>query len=239
MTKRAPPTTENQTNNLSSRSDVDDFLKKVANTPALTSGGTSRFLFAMDSTATREPSWDHACPLPGQMFTATSDLGELHVQLCHYGGFSHFRAGRWCASAAELLDEMTHVRCLGGHTQIGRVLRHAQQEHGQNPLKAIIFVGDAVEENPDDLCHLAGQLGVLGIPLFMFQEGVNPSVQSIFKQMAQLSNGAFAPFNLASASQLRDLLSAVAVYATGGRAALERFEKVSQRPRLLTQQLRN
>ncbi|HCC44963.1 MAG TPA: hypothetical protein DEQ32_11220 [Gammaproteobacteria bacterium] len=73
----------------------------------------------------------------------------------------------------------------------------------------------------------------------MFQEGVNPSVQSIFKQMAQLSNGAFAPFNLASASQLRELLSAVAVYATGGRAALERFEKVSQRPRLLTQQLRN
>ena len=238
MTKRAPPTTENQTTDLSSRSDVNDFLKQVANAPAPTSGGTSRLLFAMDATASREPTWDHACHLQGQMFAATSDLGELHVQLCHYGGFNHFRAGRWCASATELLDEMTRVRCLGGHTQIGRVLRHAQQEHGQNPLKAIIFVGDAIEENPDELCHLAGQLGVLGIPLFMFHEGDHPGVQSVFKQMAQLSNGAFAPFNLASASQLRELLSAVAVYATGGRAALERFEKVNHRSALLTQQLR-
>ena len=73
----------------------------------------------------------------------------------------------------------------------------------------------------------------------MFHEGADPSVRSVFKQMAQLSHGAYAPFNLASAAELKELLSAVAVFATGGRAALERFESKHQRPALLTLQLRD
>ena len=225
---------------VSSRNEVSDFLAKVARTPPAThTGEVCRLLFAMDATASREPTWDHACHLQGQMFTATSDLGDLRVQLCHYGGFNHFKAGQWCQSGTELMQEMTRVRCLGGHTQIARVLKHAQQTHRQNRLKAVVFVGDAIEENPDELCHLAGQLGVLGLPLFMFHEGADPGVRSVFKQMAQLSHGAYAPFNLASAAELKELLSAVAVFATGGRAALERFESNHQRPALLTLQLRD
>jgi len=221
-------------------SDVSNFLAKVARTPSVkTDGDVSRLLFAMDATASREPTWGHACQLQAQMFEATANVGSLAVQLCHYGGFNHFRAGAWCQSADSLLAEMTAVRCLGGHTQIKRVLDHAVSENRKNKLRAVVFVGDAIEENPDDLCHLAGQLGVLGLPLFMFQEGQDPGVRSVFKQMAQLSGGAFAPFDLNSASQLKDLLSAVAIFATGGRRALENFESKSGTPALLTRQLRD
>lgn len=192
----------------------------------------------MDATASREPTWDQACHLQGQMFDATSNVGDLAVQLCYYRGFNEFQHSTWCASARDLLREMSAVRCLGGHTQIKKVLDHASVEHRKQPIKAVVFVGDAVEENPDDLCQLAGQLGVLRIPLFMFQEGIDSAVKSTFRQMAELSGGAYAPFNLASAAELKNLLSAVAVYAAGGRKALQQFESRHKRTALLTQQLK-
>ena len=44
-----------------------------------------------------------------------------------------------------------------------------------------------------------------------------------FRQVARLSGGAYAPFDARSPQVLRDLLSAVAVYAAGGRKALAQF----------------
>ena len=86
---------------------------------------------------------------------------------------------------------MSRVRCLGGHTQINRVLDHAMKEHKSKRLRAVVFVGDALEEEADHLCHQAGQMGVLNIPLFMFQEGSDSRVKSAYKQMAQLYGGAY------------------------------------------------
>ena len=84
-----------------------------------------------------------------------------------------------------------------------------------------------MEENPDTLCQLAGQLGILNIPLFMFQEGQDHQTCNIFTQMAQLSKGAYAPFDINSAHELKQLLSAVAVFAAGGRSALEDYSRRS------------
>jgi hypothetical protein len=119
---------------------------------------------------------------------------------------------------------MSAVRCVGGQTQIRKVLAHAIRETGKRKVDAVVFVGDAVEEDIDRLCHLAGELGLLGVPLFLFHEGGDPAVRRAFEQMARLSGGAYCPFDAASARQLRDLLSAVAVYAAGGRQALLDFE---------------
>ncbi|MFT7469423.1 MAG: hypothetical protein ACI8PP_002680, partial [Candidatus Pseudothioglobus sp.] len=69
------------------------------------------------------------------------------------------------------------------------------------------------------------QLGLTNVPLFIFQEGDNPKVTRIFKHMARVSGGACVPFDHHSASQLRDLLGAVAVYAAGGRKALEQYSQ--------------
>lgn len=115
---------------------------------------------------------------------------------------------------------MALVECLGGRTQIGRVLGHALEETKREAIQAMVFVGDAVEEPVDPLCHLAGELGLRGTPVFAFHEGNDTAAGHAFHQIAKLSGGAYAPFDRASAGALRDLLRAVAVFAAGGRRAL-------------------
>jgi hypothetical protein len=208
----------------SSRSDVDAFLHKVASTPVATSPGHSgRLIFAMDATASREPTWDRACHIQAQMFEQTAALGGLAIQLCYYRGYREFNASDWLTRSADLHRRMTAVRCLGGHTQISKVLRHAIGETRQKKVNALVFVGDCMEEALDPLCQLAGELGIHNVPVFLFHEGHDPTAASAFKQIAKLTNGAYCPFDTGSAQQLRDLLNAVAVYAAGGRRALEDF----------------
>ena len=80
-------------------------------------------------------------------------------------------------------------------------------------------------ELPRELHRKAGELGLLGVPVFIFHEGSDPKAQEAFRQIAHLTRGACCPFDASSAQQLRDLLSAVAVYAAGGRAALEGYSR--------------
>jgi hypothetical protein len=118
---------------------------------------------------------------------------------------------------------MSSVFCLGGQTQIGRVLEHALTETRRTKVDALVFVGDCMEEDADALCHSAGELGLLGVPVFVFHEGGEPLARRTFEQVARLSRGAYCPFDANSARQLKDLLSAVAVYAAGGHRALEDY----------------
>lgn len=205
---------------------VNAFLQKVAGTHSVMAAKKrGRLLFAMDATASREPTWDHACQLQGELFSATAELGGLEVQLCYYRGFKEFYHTAWLTDTNNLLSEMSAVRCLGGHTQILRCLRYAIDETRRAKINALVFVGDCCEENLDELCNAAGQLGVLGVPLFVFHEGWDPHASHAFQQIAKLSQGAYCRFDHGSAQQLRDLLGAVAVYAAGGRKALEDFGK--------------
>jgi hypothetical protein len=205
---------------------VDDFLAKLADMPnAKPAAARGRLLFAMDATASREPSWDIACQIQGDMFAEAAKVGGLDVQLCYYRGYKDFRATPWVSSSAKLINHMTNVRCLGGYTQLRRVLRYAAQETQKTKINALVFVGDALEEDADAVCNRAGELGLLGVPCFMFQEGGNARVTSTFKQVAELTKGAYCSFDVSSAYQLSKLLSAVAVYAAGGRGALEDFSK--------------
>ncbi len=206
--------------------DVEAFLRRVAAAPAQQpAGGRGRLIFAMDATASREPSWDRACQSQGEMFAATADLGGLEVQLVFYRGFGQFRHSEWVADSRSLVEKMTGVFCLGGQTQIRKVLRHAVRETKRQKVNAVVFVGDSMEEDIDRLCHLAGELGLLGTPVFIFHEGREPGAARAFRQIARLTSGAYLSFDASSARQLRDLLSAVAVYAAGGRRALEDYGK--------------
>lgn len=220
--------------------DVSAFLAKVAATPppARRDGVRGRLLFAMDATASREPSWDQACQIQGAMFQTTASLGGLDVQLCFYRGFNEFNATGWVADARALAAQMSRVRCAGGATQIGRVLAHAKTQSRERRLNALVFVGDCVEEDPDRLCAAAGELGLLGVPAFMFHEGGEAVAGRTFREIARLTRGAYCRFEPGSAEQLRQLLSAVAVYAAGGRAALRDFsQRHGELTRLLAHQV--
>ena len=223
----------------SSRADVDAFLRKVASTPVAKAPDQSgRLIFAMDATASREPSWDHACHIQAQMFEETANLGGLEIQLCYYRGFNEFMATDWLTNTVDLQHRMAAVRCLGGQTQIHKVLQHAIKETRQKKTDALVFVGDCMEEEIDELCQLAGELGIHNVPVFLFHEGSDPVAEHAFRQIARLTKGVYCPFDAGSAGQLRDLLSAVAIYAVGGRRALEHFSKTrGEKVKLLTRQI--
>ena len=218
---------------------VDAFLAKVRAAPRpVPASHRGRLIFALDATLSRQPAWDEAARVQAEMFRETQALGGLDLQLVYYRGFNDFFASPWLAESAALLTHMSGVDCQGGQTQIERVLAHAVEEAKARRVAALVFVGDAFEENADQACRKAGELGLLGVPVFVFHEGGGEQPARVFQEIARLSKGAYCPFDAGSAKQLRELLSAVAVFAAGGRAALENHaRKAGGSARLLTHRL--
>src|SRR6266540_2866087 len=205
----------------SSRADIDAFLAQVKGLePATASGQRGRLIFALDATMSRQPLWDTACRLQADMFREAAAIGGLDVQLVYYRGLSECRASHWVSQAERLGTLMERIECRGGHTQIGKVIAHAKRETQAAKVQALVFVGDAMEEKLDDLCHAAGALGLLGVPAFMFQEGFDPITEQAFREIARLTRGAYCRFDPGAAHQLAELLRAAAAYAAGGMRAL-------------------
>src|SRR5216684_3803604 len=176
------------------RAEIDAFLAKVKGlAPTGEPGRRGRLIFALDATMSRQPLWDTACRLQADMFREAAAIGGLDVQL---------------------------VYCRGGHTQIGKIIAHAKRETQTTKVQALVFVGDAMEEKLDELCHAAGALGLLGVPAFMFQEGDDPITEQAFREIARLTRGAYCRFDPGAAHQLAELLRAAAAYAAGGMRAL-------------------
>src|SRR5438105_3968736 len=188
--------------------------------PATEAGRRGRLIFALDATMSRQPLWDTACRLQADMFREAAAIGGLDVQLVYYRGLGECRASRWVSQAERLAALMERIDCRGGHTQIGKVIAHAKRETQATKVQALVFVGDAMEEKLDDLCHAAGELGLLGVPAFMFQEGFDPITEQAFREIARLTRGAYCRFDPGAAHQLAELLRAAAAYAAGGMRAL-------------------
>lgn len=204
-----------------SRPEIAEFLDRVrALGPAAAGGKRGRLIFALDATMSRQPTWDSACTLQADMFREAASAGGLDIQLVYFRGLGECRATSWVAGSEKLADLMSRIDCRGGHTQIGKVLNHARQEYGKQRVQALVFVGDAMEEKIDDLCAAAGELGLLGMPVFMFQEGDDPVAENAYREIARLSCGAYCRFDTGAAHQLGELLRAVAAYAAGGIKAL-------------------
>src|SRR5215471_14404040 len=185
------------------RAEIDAFLAKVKGlAPTAEPGRRGRLIFALDATMSRQPLWDTACRLQADMFREAAAIGGLDVQLVYYRGLGECRASRWVSQAERLGTMMERIDCRGGHTQIGK------------------FVGHAMEEKLDDLCHAAGALGLLGVPAFMFQEGDDPITEQAFREIARLTRGAYCSFDPGAAHELGELLRAAAAYAAGGMRAL-------------------
>src|SRR4051812_17987310 len=201
--------------------EIDDFLRAAATlAPTTTTGGRGRMIFALDATMSRQPTWDTAQKLQGEMFEEAAKVGGLDVQLAYFRGFGECRVSHWVSDARGLRDLMTKIDCRGGHTQIGKILTHARRENAKRKVNVLVFVGDALEEKIDDLAAKAGELGLLGVKAFVFQEGRDSLVERGFREIARLTGGAYARFDISAAGELSRLLRAAAVYAAGGAKAL-------------------
>jgi hypothetical protein len=207
----------------SSSSDISQFLSQVKTLSPLGDGATGKLIFALDATLSRQPTWDMACSLQADMFKEAGSVGHLAMRLIYYRGMNECRATGWITDTTQLATLMGRIACVGGHTQIGKVLADARREASASGVRALVFVGDAMEENVDDLCARAGELGLLKVPCFMFQEGHDDEAERAFREIARLTGGAWCRFDPGSAAQLRELLRAAAAYAAGGREALKRL----------------
>ncbi len=205
---------------------VAHFLDAVKKVPTRADNAArGRLIFALDATASRQATWDRAMRLQGDMFVKTRGMGNLDVQLVFYRGYRECRSSPWLKDSETLLGMMKKVTCEAGGTQILRILDHSLAETRLESVQALVFVGDCVEESLDELARRAGELKLLGLPLFIFQEGSNTQAGEAFATLARLSGGAHCQFDERSADQLGQLLNAVAAYATGGRQALKQLQR--------------
>jgi hypothetical protein len=224
----------------SARSEIDAFLAKAraladAAPSRRPDGQRGRLVFALDATMSRQPTWDIACTLQADMFREAAAIGGLDIQLIYYRGLGECRASGWVSDGHRLASLMEKIDCRGGHTQIGKVLAHARRESEKLKVQALVFVGDAMEESLDDLCARAGDLGLLGVPAFVFQEGDDPIAANAFREIARLTSGAYCRFSPGSAHELAELLRAVAAYAAGGMKALQSAQRSAGAQKLLAQ----
>jgi hypothetical protein len=192
----------------------------------------ARVVFALDATASREDLWDVACSLQSEMFAEVGKAGGLEVQLVWYRGYDECRASAWTDDTVKLAQIMRGIRCEAGLTKIGKVLAHTRAEHAREKISAVVFVGDAQEEQVSSLLDAAaGQP-----PWFMFQEGDAVEVTMAFKKLARLTGGAHCQFNAGAARELAELLRAVSAFASGGLVALS--NQTTNAARLLLSQLK-
>jgi hypothetical protein len=201
---------------------VDSFLEKARQVSDPAGAGRGRLVFALDATMSRRPTWDLAQSIQGEMFAATAAQGGLDVQLVYFRGFNECRASHFVSGGQGLGALMSKIACRGGRTQIGKVLRHVLDERRARPIGALVYIGDAMEESVDQLSAFAGQLGLLGVKAFMFQEGEDAAAKTAYREIARLTGGAYAAFDVSAPRRLAELLAAVAAYAVGGRLELER-----------------
>jgi hypothetical protein len=220
------------------KDDVSAFVEAARRTPAPTQGTRGRLIFALDATMSRQPTWDLAQALQGKMFQVAAGLGGLDVQLVYFRGLNECRASNFVSGGQGLAELMGRIQVRGGETQIRKVLVHARDEAKRVKVGALVFVGDAMEENPDRLAALAGELALLGLKAFMFQEGRDPAAQRTFSEIARLTGGAYSAFDAGASARLEALLRAAAAYAAGGSAALAREAGSDPAARLLLSQMR-
>lgn len=211
----------------SASEDIATFIAKARAMSPHAVGARGRLVFALDATMSRQPTWDMACALQADMFREAAGSGSLNIRLVYYRGLSECRASGWISEPAQLAKLMSRIDCQGGNTQIGKVLSEARREAVASGVRAVVFVGDAMEEAIDDLCAKAGELGLLKVPVFMFQEGHDDTAEQAFREIARLTGGAWCRFDPGAAAQLRELLRAAAAYAAGGREALLRLAKTT------------
>jgi hypothetical protein len=218
---RPPQAADAEVPAAASRGEIDAFLRQVdALGPAAGRGQGGRLIFALDATLSRQPTWDQACRLQAEMFREAASVGGLAIQLVYYRGLAECRASPWIAEPQRLGELMSRIDCRGGQTQIAKVLAHARRENESAKVAALVFVGDAMEEELDNLCAGAGALGLRNVAAFMFQEGYDPVCEQAFREIARLTRGAYCRFAPGAARELAELLRAAAAYAAGGMKAL-------------------
>ncbi len=177
-----------------------------------------RLVFAVDATASREPAWAAARKLTDTLVKALP--GELDVALAVHGGSRVHTFSAFTSDATTLRDRAAGVACEAGMTRLLPILSASVK---QPAVRVVVYIGDVFEESVIQGHRLADSMGAQGMKLIVLHDTVDPAARrdsEVFWDLAKRTGGCVLPFDANASERLRDLLSAVAVYAVGGEKLL-------------------
>ncbi len=177
-----------------------------------------RLVFAVDATASREPAWAAARQVTDALVKALP--GELDVALAIHGGSRVHTFTAFTNDARTLRDLAAGVGCHAGMTRLLPILDASLKRQA---VRVVIYVGDVFEESLPQGRQLADRMGAQGIKLIVLHDTADRSARrdaEVFWDLAKRTGGCVLPFDATASGRLRDILSAVAVYAVGGEKLL-------------------
>jgi hypothetical protein len=177
-----------------------------------------RLVFAVDATASREPAWTAARQVTDALVKALP--GELDVALAVHGGSRVHTFTAFTNDARTLRDLAAGVECHAGLTRLLPILAASLKRQA---VRVVIYIGDVFEESLPQGRQLADQMGALGIKLIVLHDTADRGARrdaEVFWDLAKRTGGCVLPFDASASGRLRDILSAVAVYAVGGEKLL-------------------
>ncbi len=177
-----------------------------------------RLIFAVDATASREPAWTAARQVTDVLVKALP--GALDVALAVHGGSRVHTFTAFTSDANTLRDRAAGVSCVAGTTRLLPILS-ASLKHPS--VRVVIYIGDVFEENLQRGRHIADAMGAQNTKLIVLHDTADPAARrdaEVFWDLAKRTGGCVLPFDAAASGRLRDILSAVAVYAVGGEKLL-------------------
>ena len=163
-----------------------------------------------------------ACHIQAEMFEETAALGGLDVQLVYYRGFGECEASPWLGNAADLPRRMTGVRLPRrpdpDRPGAAACHRRDQGQEGRTPWSSS---ATAWRKMPTRSATRPASWACWACPSSCSTRAVTPWPPRPSTRWRGSPAAPIAPSMPAAPSQLRELLGAVAVYAAGGRQALE------------------
>ena len=184
-------------------------------------GGTPprpRLVFAVDATASREPAWAAARQVTDALVNALPNT--LDVALAVHGGSRVHTFTPFTSDARTLRDRAAGVVCQAGMTRLLPVLSASLR---QPAVRVVIYIGDVFEESLTQGRSLADAMGAKRIRLIVLHDTAALDARrdaELFWDLAKRTGGCVLPFDAGAPGRLRDILSAVAVYAVGGEKLL-------------------
>ncbi|WP_428488939.1 hypothetical protein [Rhodopila sp.] len=178
----------------------------------------ARLIFAVDATASREPAWAAARRVTDVLVQALP--GELDVALAVHGGSRVHTFTAFTGDAGTLRDRAAGVACAAGLTRLLPILSVSL---ARPAVRVVVYIGDVFEESVPQGRRLADAMGRQDTKLIVLHDTADRTAgrdAEVFWDLAKRTGGCVLPFDARSSGRLRDLLSAVAVYAVGGEKLL-------------------
>lgn len=183
-------------------------------------------ILILDATASRENDWAKSLADTDELFNnLLGTSGNVSASLFFYAGGKIFQTAPK-STAQELVMAAHKIVPVGGLSQIEETINCAIKSHAQRPVSSVVLVADSCEENCADVTKAALKLKMLGIRLFIFDDGErstnrHASTKATFTAISEAVDGVYSTFAPHNFRELAALMSLVRADATGDRAALE------------------